>query len=504
MKRMKKILAMLLALTMLLGMSLTSMAEGTAPSAIDADDVTIKNVEKGAKLDAYQLIDAKYTTEGFVRYEWAITYPEGNIKVGDPVQFEKVDDKDVVVGLTDALIEYAAKNKGEAVVTVNVTDEKETTITEMRLTVGTWMILVTPPSTDPAKVYNPMVASVYYDVTESGDTAEANGEEVDAKSTWTLVTTGAYAKSTDISIEKTVIDYEYAVGEKVNYTLTSTIPSYSDEYTEVTFKITDKLIKGLVYDEGKPSVTVGGTAVKEGVDYDLTYDTSSDNFSIEFKQNYILGLANKSETQRAVVVTYSAKITEAAIEQTGENEATIEYTHKPGKSTTTKKDSVVVYTFEFDGVLQKVKEDKETPLDGAEFTLYKGSVAKENALTTWETKDGGRIYFAGLDSDNVYYIKETNAPDGYSLNEKIYKVEIEPTYGNDGKLTSYVVIVDGVVSGEITYGGTPAKIVDKVVNTRLNALPSTGGIGTTIFTVAGCGIMIAAAFFFFASRKKEN
>ena len=43
-----------------------------------------------------------------------------------------------------------------------------------------------------------------------------------------------------------------------------------------------------------------------------------------------------------------------------------------------------------------------------------------------------------------------------------------------------------------------------IPNTKLVALPSTGGIGTTIFTVAGCGIMIAAAFFFFASRKKEN
>ena len=44
----------------------------------------------------------------------------------------------------------------------------------------------------------------------------------------------------------------------------------------------------------------------------------------------------------------------------------------------------------------------------------------------------------------------------------------------------------------------------KVMNIQLIALPSTGGIGTTIFTVAGCGIMIAAAFFFFAGRKKEN
>ena len=44
----------------------------------------------------------------------------------------------------------------------------------------------------------------------------------------------------------------------------------------------------------------------------------------------------------------------------------------------------------------------------------------------------------------------------------------------------------------------------EIPNTKLNALPSTGGIGTTIFTIAGCLIMVAAAGLFFASRKRTN
>ena len=43
-----------------------------------------------------------------------------------------------------------------------------------------------------------------------------------------------------------------------------------------------------------------------------------------------------------------------------------------------------------------------------------------------------------------------------------------------------------------------------IVNNKLTSLPSTGGIGTTIFTIGGCAIMIAAAFLFFASRKKND
>ncbi len=43
-----------------------------------------------------------------------------------------------------------------------------------------------------------------------------------------------------------------------------------------------------------------------------------------------------------------------------------------------------------------------------------------------------------------------------------------------------------------------------MTDTKLSSLPSTGGIGTTIFTVGGCAIMIAAAGLFFASRRKES
>ena len=88
----------------------------------------------------------------------------------------------------------------------------------------------------------------------------------------------------------------------------------------------------------------------------------------------------------------------------------------------------------------------------------------------------GSVVVKGLD-EGTYNIVEEKAPKGYS-------------------------VVD--VPNQTISAGQNANITVKVTDTKLSALPHTGGIGTTIFTIAGCAIMVAAAFFFFTSRKKAN
>ena len=98
-------------------------------------------------------------------------------------------------------------------------------------------------------------------------------------------------------------------------------------------------------------------------------------------------------------------------------------------------------------------------------------------------------------NDTVYTINFTNIVKD-STGKKVVSYDVEITYtdatGNVVKTTT------------IEYGSPATEFVDKVVNTQISSLPSTGGIGTTIFTIVGCGIMIAAAGLFFASRRKEN
>ncbi len=119
---------------------------------------------------------------------------------------------------------------------------------------------------------------------------------------------------------------------------------------------------------------------------------------------------------------------------------------------------------------------------------------------------------------------ETKAPTGYSLNATPVKVYIEATYGMDpvtnlqDVLTGYQVIMGegegsqtithygyNIETGETEFINTPDTPSNPFgfKNTKLTNLPSTGGIGTTIFTIGGCLIMVVASGLFFASRRKS-
>ena len=103
------------------------------------------------------------------------------------------------------------------------------------------------------------------------------------------------------------------------------------------------------------------------------------------------------------------------------------------------------------------------------------------------TDANGNIVVKGLDDSTkemTYEFKETKAPKGYSINATNANVKWD-TKG------------DGAVAA--TRAGAAS-----MTDTKLNTLPSTGGIGTTIFTIGGCAIMIVAAGLFFATRRKTQ
>ena len=332
-----------------------------------------------------------------------------------------------------------------------------------------------------------------------------DSKPVNANSNWKLATTDAYAKSTEMGLRKTVDDHEAEVDNDVlKFTLDKmTIPSYSDQYTSVKYEVVDTIVNGLAYTDAAPVVKVGGKTLKDGAEYDLTKEAGANTFKVSFKQDYIKSLANAKEADREVVITYSATVTDAAIVSSAENTATVTYTSTPGQETT-KTDKEYVYTFELNGILKKVQEDQETALPDAVFTLYRDAELTD-VFDTYKTTSSGDIVFQGLDADRTYYLKETEAPRGYTLNDNVYAISFTNLqYGNDGKLVSYDVNVNGEKAATISYGVAASSFHDVVVNTTISTLPGTGGIGTTIFTIGGCLIMIIAAALFFASRKKQQ
>ncbi len=546
MKKMKRFFALFLAMAMVLGMSMTTFA-ASVPTENDKKAVKIENFGNDAEgnpitvtMTAYQIIDASYETgKGFKGYVWANATALGD-KAGTKVTFTggtgsagTVQKDSVPVGLDSTLIaELAAGNKaGLKSVEFNQNGTTE-------LEVGTWMVLVNT-SSDVTKVYNPMIVSVYYSVGGSDNTM-ATGS-VSATDSWGIAANGAWMKSSDIDDNSKkevtgITNFETGdelrtgkVGDVVDFSLEATIPSYSAEYTNPTFNFIDTLVNGLKYTGNEPVVTVGGVDIKDAkvgdvAAYTTTWDVDAETFKVVFAPEYILSLAGRTEAERKAVVTYQAEITSDAVQQVGKNEFTIEYTHNDGTVDETEEPKTErVYTVGLNGSIKKVENVNgiETLLDGATFTLYganaDGTMDEAAVIDTWVTgqeKENendpatGSIVFNGLDYDKTYYLKETAAPEGYSLNDAVYKVTFSNWDATNPDAPKYKVnfesaaITDGTASAEVTYGTDLSVPVTTIINTQMSSLPSTGGIGTTIFTVGGCAIMILAAGMFFVSRRR--
>lgn len=512
MKKMKKILAMLLALTMVLGMSLTSMAEETTqtnskPHSGNTAKITVHGIEAGATVKAYKIVKADYNDEGLVGYS----------------KVDTTDDFDIENPTSEEIVTLAVKYRGNA---SGQELSPENTDYVLTTNAGTYLILV--EGTPSAKIYNPMIVSLAYKTLEDDENSSGSSNvlkpgEVNAGTNWTFPGVDLYAKSSEIKITKKITSADkasdaglagdVAYGNTVTYESTTYIPDYSAEYgNNVVFTITDKMENGLnlntssvkVYvDEVETADTVGGVKV-----YDLTPDTHE--FIINFDPAWVIANGGK-----AIRITYSAEVNTAATTNfdSNDNKIKLNYTYKPNQAHDTEFIITRDYTFEINGEIIKVDEN-ENPLSGATFELKNTAT---NEVYTAESVNG-ILNFKGLDA-GTYTLVEKVAPKGYSINETVYTVTVMAEYTTDKDLLkSYTISVDdGNPATEVktsihtaeynedgTYEVSHANNPEKIKNTKLVSLPSTGGIGTTIFTVAGCGIMIAAAFFFFASRKREN
>lgn len=477
MKKLRKVLAVVLAMAMVMGMSIMSFA-AKKPIDTDSAEVTILGIETDDTIEIVKIIEAKYSTYGLGYYKWT----DDSGKSGQ-VAFE--DGK--VVGLDRQYITDLAKNATGA--------EFEN---GSALGAGTYLVLVT--AADSTIVYNPMVVSVYYAV--DGTLVAGN---VSANSNWTLETSGAYAKKSDVDkeFEKKVTNATHGgnkltdtkdvqVGDTLSFEIKGVIPSYSAQYENPVYKIKDTLKNGL---ENYQDIVVKVNGAEVDTENATVTRNGDTGFEVNFDSAYISSLADKSEDERTVTITYKATVTEEASSiNPATNEATITYS----KTTNETKDATKTtktYTFELDNNFTKVDENGEA-LGGATFTLYRDNSLQE-IVDTATSDNKGNISFKGLDA-TTYYLKETTAPEGYQLNDTVYTVTITANYNENGDLRNYDVRIT-----DPNNAGNTANHVN-IQNTKLSELPSTGGIGTTIFTIVGCLLMIGAASFLFVSRRRAD
>ncbi len=507
MKKIKKLLAMIMAMTMVLGMAMTVSAK---PSTVTATG-TVKGInESDANVIAYQLV---YYDESEQTYKLTSTAANLNYEIGSR-------NAEIVTNIAKNVAEFEPgeifelEYDGE-----NYSSEK--------LTAGTYLIIVEGTG---ATIYNPMLMSLEVKYEEDGTT----DGEVDANTNYMVENQVVYAKSTDeVPVNKVIVDEDgnpigengkyddvYA-GTDVIFKLSGTIPSYSDAYEDAVYTLTDNLGTGLTIKNEHIS-TVKETIESQLLDEfaDDTFDTideiaavtvNANQITIVFKSDFILAQAAAPDS--SFELTYSATVTgDASNFDPATNTLNVTYSRNPGETTDGTSVQTKHYTFDFENVLIKVDSEENSagnkePLSGAVFTLTN---SEGKVVTSDTTDEDGLIKFSGLDA-GVYTLKETKAPTGYQLSGIEYTVTISPSYNVEtGDLISYSVKItdaDDEIVGNFTY--TEANDQDayepaEITNTKLASLPSTGGIGTTIFTIGGCAIMIAAAALYFVNRRKSE
>lgn len=542
MKKLKRILAVLMTMAMVLGMTVTAFA-AEETSTTEATVIGVEKEEgKNITVEAYQII--RYNPNGY--YEEVIK--DSITKDADENLAPSADDVQKLYNTQLSKLGTPTGFEGP---------NADGNYTSSTLGVGTWLVVVKGSE---KYLYNPAIISVqqgtdgkvYGTLNLVTDTW---GDDVYLKKDEPTITKKAESAGSDTTIEGT----QY--GDILKFTVTADIPSYTPGKTEIQYKISDTLTGlTLVNDDAhKPSATVGG---ENNTELTNAVENSIKNGETSFVVNdpdkpENTHLTNKFLTDYAgkqIVITYFAQVTSTELINVDKlnNTASLDYSTNDQvqhKSADTKHytfgiDTVVdgvceTSTFNKTGEFIKINDKGDVQyeehtgavtkttteveyLDGAEFQLHIGKAdgplfTDKQGKDTFTTADNGRLQIVGLDDTVEYYLVETKAPTGYTLNNTPIKVTINATYAEDGTLESYSVSMDGNESTAVTnyrYDETEGKTTllnageasnpFGFKNTKLAELPSTGGIGTYIFTIAGILIMAAAAGFFFVSRRKAE
>lgn len=471
MKKLKKLFAVMLSLVMVLAMGITSFADKVTNEYTNT--IKVSNLAEGVDttLNVYNIIYLDQNAKGnqtWVVVDWAKPYVEEDAATG----------KFTITNAEE--LRNAADKQSSADVTVT---ESGTSHEFKNLPIGAYVIR----AFDEKGTYSLMVANTY---DEDGRYMASEAASVTAK-------------MEKYNVKKEADDKFVHRGQTVNFTITTQMaPKTSGEgenkKTLTSFKVKDTS-KGLKADSFVlGEVTINGE--KRTVDVSKAVATPNTDGTV----TYIVDLSDFIATTASgstIVVKYSA---------------VVENDHTYNNSATASAETVGYTPARVDGfegavTLKKVDKNGNV-LNGAEFQLLKVTPAKEGAeatktpvsvvpvkdasgnaiageykvaldgeegATTTLVATNGTLKVTGLDEGN-YEFKETKAPTGYSVNSenKAFTITAEEK--------------------EVT------EDAGEFVNTKLSALPETGGIGTTIFTIVGCGIMVAAAGLFFASRRKEN
>ena len=524
MKHIKKLASLLLALVMVFALATTAFAEETTYS------ITINNSTAGHTYEAYQIFTGDLSGTTLSNIKWGSSVSNAASLSDAATVAEKLD--------------------------TNYTGTDKMTVADLleMITLGT-------PAADSGETSNPYVisglAAGYYLVKDKDGSLTGDNDSYTEYIVKVVGNVTATPKSSVPTVEKKVADTndstgvtsgwqdsaDYDIGDSVPFQLKATLANNVSSYTTYKVVFHDTLSKGLTlnatYDEGQnANVVTSGVTVKVG---DADADKAA-NFVITAVKNAdgtttltvscddvkALGAGNSS----VITVEYTAKLNENAVlgSAGNPNKVYLEYSNNPNKSESgekhetgkTPEDTVIVFTYQT--IINKVDSENK-PLTGAAFKLEKLIKGKDGAADTWTTvkeftvdETTTSFTFSGLD-DGQYKLTETKTPAGYNTIDPIYFV-IEATHDATADtpaltvLKAYLTDENGNKKTEVKDGETvnidlgtvdltAGSITTTVVNKSGSELPSTGGIGTTIFYVLG-GVLVLAAVVLLVTKKRMS
>lgn len=469
MKHVRTILTLFVALAMALALSLPAFAaSGTNDNS---GSITINNAVPGQTYNIYQVL----VLESYDTDKKAYAYkanPDWEGWLEDQTIYVSIDEQGYVTWVKDAdvvafakaALAHAEANKIAATQTKTATSE---TVTFSSLSLGYYLVdsslgtLCSLDTTSPSVIMKEKNEPPTVEKKVQEDSTDNWGDENTAQ-----------------------------IGDTVNFKTTITIKPGAQNYV-----LHDEMSEGLTLDPDSIALTLDDAPLNEKYYNVLTANLDDGcDFHITFTQSYLDTITKET----VVVVTYSAILNEKAVisNDANTNKTKLDY----GENNETTWDETKTYTFLFDIV--KTGEDNII-LDGAKFKLY-DSETGGNEIPVVKISDGvyrlakagetgvemetfnGQIEVRGLDANTTYWLQETEAPDGYNKLPDRVEVKIE---GNNLNAT--------VENGTWMDGGV------HVVNKTGSLLPSTGGMGTTLFYIGG-GALVVLAIVLLVIKKRRT
>lgn len=482
MKQMKKLASLLLALVMTLALSVSALAAGS-------NTITVKNAQANETYKIYKMLDLSVNDDK-TAYTYTVNADWKDFFTGEGAGA-------AYVTITNGYVTWKANGDVAAFAKAAAKFAAENSVTA----IGT-----KTPATDSDFTFEGLEPG-YYLITST------NGTLAMTDTTPDKTAVEVNEKNPDSTIDKTVQEdstgnyggkNDADIGQTVNFQVTINVKKGAKNYV-----MHDQMTAGLTFNEN--SVNIAGLI--KGTDYTVVTDNLGDGctFHVVFTQAYLDTVTGDTQ----LTVEYSATLNENAKVGVAEtNKAKLNWGDKSEtvwKETETRTWEINVYKYTVIEATAEGEKDTEKALANAEFILYKDVKNGESTTryyakattveggyrftewtenkadaTTFVTPDTGKFAIKGLDSD-TYYLEETTAPAGYNVLKAPVKVVID----NEGK---------------VTYGNdnTAAAPDIKVLNQTGTELPSTGGMGTTIFYVLGSVLVVAAGVLLVTKKRMDS